>query len=163
MSQSATENKEFLSLLKINDKGWNIKIFEDETKAEALMCAYCGGVCCDAVELGCDHDDIDILLYCNYCLTELIKKNNNNKCPINNHLNPIILSSRVCRNDILKLNILCPYSIQYKKKCINHDIDDRNIEDEKEGFQTQKDNKIKGCEWHGTFSQLLKHNHLTTC
>ena len=72
-------------------------------------------VCHDAVELGCDHNDEDICQYCNNCLINLIS-NNNDKCPINNHINPIIVPNRATRRHILKLMVNCPYSIKYKQQ-----------------------------------------------
>lgn len=54
------------------------------------LCANCNSVCCDAVELGCDHQDNEIFPYCNECLSELIK-NSDGLCPIKKHTHPSII------------------------------------------------------------------------
>eukprot|EP01084_Bolivina_argentea_P109522 195788_1 len=164
---------EIISILKINGKGWNIKLFEDETKATTCLCASCDGVCCDAVELDCDHEDEDIYLYCKPCLSDLIKQNNN-KCPINSHDNPAITSSRASRRQISKSLVICPYSSKYKSKQ-NVLVNDNNQQivdtiggDEKEGIQYQNieiydnDHKNIGCEWKGTLIDLIN-KHIIAC
>ena len=103
-----------LNLLKVDKRGWNICLFEDNSKIRACLCNHCKSVCRDAVELGCDHEDKDIFTYCNSCLSDLIQ-NNNDKCPINNHENPIIFSLRSNRRQILTSIVICPYSVEFKQ------------------------------------------------
>eukprot|EP01084_Bolivina_argentea_P109521 195787_1 len=162
---------EIISILKINGKGWNIKLFEDETKATTCLCASCDGVCCDAVELDCDHEDEDIYLYCKPCLSDLIKQNNN-KCPINSHDEPTIISNRASRRQISKSLVICPYSSKYKSKqniALNnnnhdHEIIDTIDGDEKEGMPYQQDNQHanNGCQWKGTLTDLIN-KHIVSC
>eukprot|EP01084_Bolivina_argentea_P063515 115956_1 len=130
-----------LSALKINDKGWDIEIFEDDTKISGCLCANCEGICCDAVELGCKkkHNNNDIFLYCNQCLTDLIN-DNHNKCPINLHDNPEIIPTRAVRRQICNSTVLCPFSFKYKSKqnvFANHKIIDTLGNDENEGSNFQ--------------------------
>ncbi len=128
--------------LKIDGHGWNIALFQDVNKISNYLCRHCDAVCCDAVELGCDHDeDDDILLYCSVCLNELIK-GNENKCMISGHENPPIDPARSIRRKILKANVICPYSNTFKNrnysknnKNNNGQIIDTNGGDEKEGAQ----------------------------
>eukprot|EP01083_Nonionella_stella_P062942 163637_1 len=49
--------KHLISLLKVNDNGWNLSLFEDQNEVNTSLCGNCKEVCCDAVKLGCDHDD----------------------------------------------------------------------------------------------------------
>ena len=86
--ESSEMEDELLSIIKIDGKGFNLALFEDADKMSQNICEHCKGVCCDPMELGCDHDDDDIFLYCNLCLTQLIEDKDGN-CPIDNHTNPI--------------------------------------------------------------------------
>eukprot|EP01084_Bolivina_argentea_P046596 85812_1 len=110
MAQSEeTETQIVNKMLKIDVRGWNISIFDDINKVSNYLCAHCGAVCCDAVELGCDHDEDDeILLYCKTCLTELVT-DNENKCMISGHYNPPLDAVRANRRQILKAIVICPY------------------------------------------------------
>ncbi len=128
--------------LKIDGGGWNIALFEDTSKVSNCLCKHCSGVCCDAVELGCDHqDDDDIFLYCKVCLILLVK-DNDNQCMISAHQNPPIDAVRSNRRQILKAIVACPYSLAFKirnnfkkKKNENAEIIDTFGNDEKEGSQ----------------------------
>eukprot|EP01084_Bolivina_argentea_P284207 486998_1 len=156
------QENELIKLFQINGKGWKLDLFENENQLTHVLCAHCSSICRDAVELGCDHDDVDIFLHCNDCLSELICNNNTN-CPINNHLNPIIIPSRSTRRLISKSILLCPFSIQYKQKNNNYNCDqqiiDTNNSEQKEGLNEQT---IKGCKFKGTIDDLLK-NHISQC
>eukprot|EP01084_Bolivina_argentea_P297860 513226_1 len=166
-------DKDVVSLLKIDDRGWNISLFEDKNRISASLCEYCKSVCCDAVELGCDHDDNEICSYCKECLIDLVK-HNENKCPINQHDNPVISPVRSVRRQILKSLVICPYSIKYKQQQLkmNDKNNDGNVVDtigydEKEGIAPQnnedKNNKnIEGCNWTGTLNDLIT-KHLSEC
>eukprot|EP01084_Bolivina_argentea_P051264 94301_1 len=152
---SASQNREneIVNLLCVNGKGWNIDLFEEKNDILHTLCANCGSVCKDAVELGCDHEDIDIFLYCNGCLMELMNKNNGN-CPINNHPKGIISKNRATRRLIAKCTVLCPYSIEYKQRNKNIiDTNNGNENDEKEGIIAIINNNIlKGCNFKGQMS-----------
>eukprot|EP01084_Bolivina_argentea_P179783 310641_1 len=149
-------NNDLLSILKSNNKGWNISLFANEHEWTHNICNACGDVCCNAVELGCNHEDKDIYLYCSNCLTQTIKDNNNN-CPINNHCEPIIIPNRSTRRQISKLIVYCPYSIKYKQHNIlkqnNGVIIDTVGNDEKEGishnYNIKNIIKMQGCNWKG--------------
>eukprot|EP01083_Nonionella_stella_P280801 955363_1 len=101
-------SEHLISLLKVNGNGWNASLFEDQNEVnfDRSLCGNCKEVCRDAVELGCDHDDDDIVLFCNACLNDLISTNGN-KCPINQHLDPIAIPLRYLRRQILKSAVLC--------------------------------------------------------
>eukprot|EP01083_Nonionella_stella_P292070 993564_1 len=119
MAQSLT--KHLISLLQVNDNGWNASLFEDANEVNMSLCGNCKEVCRDAVELGCDHEDEDIILFCNSCLKDVISTNAN-KCPINQHFDPIICPVRSVRRQILKSSVLCPNSTQYKRRNKNANI-----------------------------------------
>eukprot|EP01084_Bolivina_argentea_P233041 392586_1 len=111
MAQSQDELTDALNqMLKIDGRGWNIALFKEANKIANYLCAHCGAVCCEPVELGCDHDEDDeeIFLYCKFCLTELVK-DNDNKCMISGHYNPPLDASRAIRRQILKAIVVCPY------------------------------------------------------
>eukprot|EP01083_Nonionella_stella_P016021 44796_1 len=105
-------SKHLISLLKVNDNGWNVSLFEDQNELNRSLCGNCKEVCRDAVELGCDHDDDAIVLFCDSCLKDLISTNGN-KCPINQHFDPIVSTVRSARRQILKTAVFCTYSTQY--------------------------------------------------
>eukprot|EP01083_Nonionella_stella_P032736 89584_1 len=161
--------KHLTSLLQVNDNGWNLSLFEDQNEVNTSLCGNCKEVCCDAVELGCDHDDDDIVLFCNSCLKDLISTNSN-KCPINQHLDPIISSVRAVRRQILRASVICPYSIQYKRRNKNANVDNEVVMDtigcdQKEGapVAAAADDIVDGCDWKGTLDELLKSDHLHQC
>mmetsp|Transcript_38967 Transcript_38967/g.62215 ORF Transcript_38967/g.62215 Transcript_38967/m.62215 type:complete len:496 (+) Transcript_38967:102-1589(+) len=156
--------------LKREKKGWDLPLFECSQKVSNQRCEHCKSVCCDAVELGCDHDDNDVFLYCHQCLNEMIQ-NHNNQCPINGHKNPIISPNRVSRRQILKSTVFCPYSSTYmlrKKQMTNlEQMNDQIIDtigadaiDQKEGQKPTEDENQ--CGWKGTLHELI-HNHLEGC
>eukprot|EP01084_Bolivina_argentea_P255342 429450_1 len=117
MAQSEESSTEIVNkMLKIDGLGWNISLFEDVNKISNYLCVHCGAICCDAVELGCDHDDDDeIFLHCTLCLSELIIENGN-KCMISGHYNPPLDAVRANRRQILKAPVICPYSLVFKKR-----------------------------------------------
>eukprot|EP01084_Bolivina_argentea_P224192 379170_1 len=157
--------KELLSLLKIDEKGWNIALFENNVKH--CLCAHCGSVCCDAVELGCEHEEDDIFLYCKCCLSELIR-DNDNKCMITSHINPPLIAARATRRQISKSTVMCLYSREYKlKNAIKKNDVGQIIDtptDEKEGHQSVpiKENENNICQWKGTLSDLIN-KHIFIC
>eukprot|EP01084_Bolivina_argentea_P217898 369881_1 len=159
---------EFTSFLKINNQGWNSKIFVNQNNILSFLCTNCQSICCDAVELGCDHNDSDIFLYCSTCLKLLINKNRN-KCPINSHENPIITIPRSTRRQISNSIVICPNSTIFLQKHHHKNdnlqvIDTSNNHNEKEGCSINiDDNTSKGCDWKGTLHELLTGKHLAQC
>eukprot|EP01084_Bolivina_argentea_P278835 476538_1 len=112
MTQTSVDD-EIISVLKVGNCGWNVLLFENEMRISVALCAVCNNVCVDAVELGCDHNEDDIYLYCNNCLKILINKSNGT-CPINKHIDPIISSNRATRRQVSKATVICPYSTEFK-------------------------------------------------
>eukprot|EP01083_Nonionella_stella_P032733 89574_1 len=163
-------SKHLVSLLKVNDNGWNVSLFQNQNVVDTALCGNCKEVCRDAVELGCDHDDDDaIVLFCDSCLKDLISTNGN-KCPINQHLDPIVSPVRSARRQILKSAVFCPYSTQYKRRNKNVNIDNEVVIDtigcdQKEGapVAAAADDIVDGCDWKGTLDELLKSDHLHQC
>eukprot|EP01084_Bolivina_argentea_P255340 429445_1 len=174
MAQSEAASSEIVNkMLKIDGLGWHIALFEDVNKVANYLCAHCGSVCCDAVELGCDHgDDDEILLYCKICLTELVS-DNGNKCMISGHYNPPLDVARSIRRQISKAIVVCPYSSVFKirnnSKKDKHDnaqILDTLGYDEKEGsgqrVAAAQAKSEEMCKWKGTLSEL-KSKHIIEC
>eukprot|EP01084_Bolivina_argentea_P014338 26774_1 len=127
-------NSGLFAQIQSEEKGWNCALFINKDKLSDYKCKSCNNICKDCVELACEHDDIDIELYCNYCLKTLIA-NNNQTCPINSkHINPDTQSNRAIRKQILKLQVMCPNSLEYKTSFEN-DSDNMIFDtcDEKEG------------------------------
>ena len=174
--------------MKSHDKGWDIRIFIDSAKISSCICNACNSVCCDAVELGCDHNDEDIYLYCDKCLNAIIESNHNN-CPIDNHAIPVIYPSRAARRQISKSMVHCPFtksnSIAKIKRhgAENAHVIDTLFEDEKEGndyqnvaiYQQQiyKNDQLalkmnaqsslkSKCNWQGTLNDLIN-KHMKEC
>eukprot|EP01083_Nonionella_stella_P016022 44799_1 len=150
-------SKHLISLLKVNENGWNVSLFEDQTVVNTALCNNCKEICRDAVELGCNHDDDEIVLFCDSCLKDLISTNDN-KCPINRHLDPIVSPVRFARRQILKSSVICPYSTQYKRRNKNVNIDNEMVMDtigcdQKEGapVAAASDDIVGGCQWKGIF------------
>eukprot|EP01083_Nonionella_stella_P168165 567022_1 len=91
----------------------NPLLFKDQRQIAFCLCIHCDSVCRNAAELGCDHDDDDILLYCKNWL-QLLIRDSDGKCPINAHPNPSIHLNRAIQRQITKSIVICPYSSQYK-------------------------------------------------
>eukprot|EP01083_Nonionella_stella_P048075 128738_1 len=91
-----------LASLKVNNKGWDIGIFRGQHLLKSCVCPQCHGACCEAVELGCDHDDNDIFLFCHLCLKQLVK-DNDNKWPIDQHNEPIISCDKISSEKIAQI------------------------------------------------------------
>ena len=169
--RSDGKNEPILSTLKVDGKGWKIGLFMDTDEILKYLCAHCNSVCCDAVELGCDHDDNDISLYCNKCLTELIQ-NNGNKCIINSHCNPSIVAVRSVRRQIYESMVICPFST-FKRKYQEPDaagvgdvVDTfgNGLKDERKEHnqQIKATNTSLGCQWKGSFKDLID-DHISKC
>ena len=130
IARMAAEHKEAelheLSLLKEDGKGWKMSLFEDDVSK--LLCAHCGSVPCNAAELGCDHDDDDILMYCHQCLRDVIQQNGG-KCPLDGHSEPVISPSRASRRQISRSSVFCPYSRAYKQRAVRIDHGNGQIVD----------------------------------
>eukprot|EP01084_Bolivina_argentea_P131836 232650_1 len=144
MALAAATDESVAELFQVNGKGWDTRLLVNKDKISEYDCHSCGEICRDAVELGCDHKDDEITLYCNICLMDVIKQNEN-RCPINkSHINPPIQSNRAVRRNILKLIVYCPNSIQYKKQnqLFNNDNNNmiRDTLQENEGVSDNKEN-----------------------
>ena len=63
-------------MLCIDGTGWDVNLFENLNNIELFLCKSCGNVCRDAAELGCDHDDELIDIYCHKCLDKEKQKYN---------------------------------------------------------------------------------------
>eukprot|EP01084_Bolivina_argentea_P278114 474998_1 len=102
MAQSEEISTQIVNkMLKIDGNGWNILLFQDVNKIINYLCTHCGGICCDAIELGCNHGEEDqILLYCKTCLSELVL-DNGNKCMISGHYDPPLVAAQSNRRQIL--------------------------------------------------------------
>eukprot|EP01084_Bolivina_argentea_P308197 532845_1 len=135
-----TINEELISMLnlRVDGKGWSGALFDDVNKIDASsLCKHCNLICCDAVELGCQHnDDEEIFMHCELCLSELVA-DNGNKCMISGHYNPPLDVARSIRRQILKAIVVCPYSLAFKKR---NNLNNNNAQvidtvgnDEKEG------------------------------
>eukprot|EP01083_Nonionella_stella_P134138 408125_1 len=174
MAQEATNTTDILASLKTNNQGWSIGLFQDQHAVQSFVCFQCKCVCCDAVELGCDHDDDDIFLYCHSCLTQLVNQNDN-KCPIDQHNDPTIIPNRTLRRQISKSMTYCPYSSAYKSDHpSSHKNDDNNqIMDTLGGDGDQKEGNPQvvpysppssshGCQWQGTLNDLTQ-KHIVAC
>ena len=184
-SKSGSGEEEILQLLQIDNKGWNISLFEDDITIRACLCSHCGNVCKDASELGCDHEDDEICLYCKLCLQQAIE-DTDYKCIINGHPDPTISPARATRRQILKSMVICPFNPKFKIKNDNNKIQqeqaDANIidtlgsegkeggdapavaakaynDDEKSGGKAGGDDK---CGWNGSFKDLIN-IHIMEC
>ena len=115
MATEAPPNQELASLLKVDGNGYELDLFKDRDQLRQNLCNRCHAVCCDPVELGCDHDDEQIFIYCSGWLSQLIDESGQ-KCPINGHPNPEVFASRSIRRQIAKATVLCPYSIEFKQR-----------------------------------------------
>eukprot|EP01083_Nonionella_stella_P011393 32384_1 len=151
-------------LLQVDNYGWDSHLFEDQNQISFCLCVHCNSICRNAAELGCDHAYDEILLYCKDCL-QLLIQDNDGKCPINEHLNPSIHSSRATQRQISKSVVICPYSTRYKMLKRAQSIDDNQItdtigSDQKEGLiPNQAD---PGCNWKGTLKELID-THMVEC
>ena len=143
------ETTMLLNLLKFDNKGWNMALFQDKMKITTCICQHCKAICRDAVELGCDHKDDEIFTYCEICLSNIVE-DKNGKCPINNHDNPIIFSSRSMRRQISKSIVICPYSaefIQMNKHNMNEKVPDNQQIMDTPGHENQmNEGNVEGME-----------------
>eukprot|EP01084_Bolivina_argentea_P154028 268527_1 len=170
MTQSTDAVSEIVNrMLKIDDRGWNIALFEDAHKASNYLCAHCGEVCCDAVELGCQHEDSDeIFMHCHYCLSELVS-DIGNRCTISGHHNPPLDAARSIRRQILKSIVVCPYSLTFttRNNFRNNNNSQQNYKRKKKRFNsfesTNNNTKFKHkCKWKGMLSELIS-KHIIQC
>ena len=164
------------SLLKGDDKGWGVHLFKNQMQISACMCAHCGSVCCDAVELGCEHNDDDNLLYCNKCLKFIIT-DNNGKCPVDSHADPSTIPNRAIRRQIAKCTVGCPYSRAFQALKSQQQEEEAQDGahfvdtiggDEKEGVPSahanhgNDGNDDNDCAWTGTLQELTT-QHMVAC
>ncbi len=103
---SFAEDDLSLSLIQSNGKGWNSKLAVDRNKIPELMCKSCNHICRDAVELSCDHNEEEDILFCESCLTQILRQNNN-ICPIDgSHKDTKFQAVRTTRRYVLKLKVV---------------------------------------------------------
>eukprot|EP01084_Bolivina_argentea_P068672 124998_1 len=164
MAANTALNGALFSQIQSEGKGWNCKLFVNKDKMDEYKCKLCDNICVDCVELGCDHEDIDIEIYCNKCLIQVI--NNNNKiCPINSkHITPNIQSNRAIRKQILKFQVMCPNSLGYERALNNDNINVvyDTIEEKEGGLNDNNNNNTNSCNWIGNLNELIL-NHLKNC
>jgi len=154
-------DNELISQLKNNGiGGWDVLLFEDQSKILDRLCAFCNSVCCDAVELECEDDgknddDIEIYQYCKVCLQQIVndKGDDSKMVPI-----------RSMRRKISKARVICPYSAKYKQRKFAQNAnnaqqltDTNGCDDEKEGVAPNNDCL---CNWSGTLSELITFHYL---
>eukprot|EP01084_Bolivina_argentea_P287121 492640_1 len=154
-----SDNK-IISILKIDNQGWDINMFENKMIALTWLCARCENVCVEAVELGCPHHENDVYLFCNECLTIKID-NNDKKCPINLHNNPNVTPCRAVRRQISNSLVICPYSAKY------HSIqqNDENCHHNPQFIDTLGNYEQEhNCDWDGTLTLSdLINKHIISC
>ncbi|ETN98492.1 hypothetical protein RFI_39005, partial [Reticulomyxa filosa] len=120
----------------------NKNYFSKEQKIiKTFECLICGQIANNAMELICDaHDDQkDSLIIGQQCLINYLK-NNNNQCPIDNHISCKYIKSKMTRQFINDLIIMCP--VQF--------INQLN----------QKSNDTiskKSCKFEGKISEIKEH------
>eukprot|EP01083_Nonionella_stella_P191814 709669_1 len=163
MAQETSQVTAILTSLKTNNQGWKIGLFRDQHVLQSFICFECKGVCCEPVELSCDHEDDEIFLYCNSCLEQLIHENDN-KCPIDKHKYPTIIPNRTSRRQISKLLTHCPYSAAYKSdhQPSRKDNDNNQIVETLGGDHDQKEGNPPSCQWQGTLNDLIE-KHIVVC
>eukprot|EP01083_Nonionella_stella_P301081 1031204_1 len=152
------------SLLKVDDYGWDPLLFKDQHQISFCLCTHCNSVCRNPAELGCNHNDDDIHLYCNDCL-QLLIQDADGKCPINAHPKPSVHLNRATRGQIAQSIVICPYSSKYKmlKQAQHNDVHqtiDTIGNDQKEGLIPNESDV--GCSWNGTLKELIN-KHMVAC
>eukprot|EP01083_Nonionella_stella_P150124 477714_1 len=162
MQLRAANESEYQSLLHTATNGWNPLLFVDQHQISLCLCAYCDSICCNAAELGCDHDYDDIHLHCKDCLRLLIDSSDG-KCPLNLHPNPSISLNRSIRRQVLKSIVLCPYSTEYKIRRKAQNNNDDHVASHNEQIEGQLPNAVdNACNWKGTLKDLIG-NHMVEC
>eukprot|EP01083_Nonionella_stella_P018944 52704_1 len=155
------------TLLKVDNYGWNPLLFVDQHQISLCLCAHCNSICCNAAELGCEHDFQDIRLFCKDCLSNLIE-DSDGKCPLNLHPNPSISLNRAIQRQISNSIAICPYSRTYKmrREAQNNNDDHAEVVDTLGNHSDQKEGRLpnasNGCSWKGTLKDLID-NHMFEC
>lgn len=94
-----------------NVKLFEIQLLSHDADKQRYACGYCGKLAADPKGLRCDeqYHEQTPSLYCGKCAV-LIK--NKNKCPVNQHSNPIFSDEKLLKAQIQKnIQFTCPYSL----------------------------------------------------
>eukprot|EP01083_Nonionella_stella_P113534 334746_1 len=160
------------SVVKINNKGWNRSLFiASESQLSHLQCKSCAHICCEPVILNCPqhHDtseDVDqyAQMYCYQCLMQMIE-DNNNKCIIQGHSNPIVFRIKQIKKIIRATTVHCPYSLHMGDQQRHNNPDNHHVYDTPDDQDENKQHEgqsFNTCQWKGTLALLLT-QHLPIC
>ncbi|ETO15186.1 hypothetical protein RFI_22177 [Reticulomyxa filosa] len=112
---------------KVNHKNWT------------LVCCICNQIATNAMELHCDeHENVDqAYLFGEQCLQNYLKQNNG-KCPIQQHEHCEFSQNKIVRKSVSELLVICPQQFELKKGQSNERV--KFGEDEENFESNSKDN-----------------------
>ncbi|ETO05968.1 WD-40 repeat-containing protein [Reticulomyxa filosa] len=146
--KNSENEKETFSSFGCYNKDW-ILLTNKPQKLNSLICCVCKQIANNAVELQCDeHENIEQAhLIGEECL-QMYLKQNNGKCPIQQHEHCEFSKSKVIRQQISELLVICPRQYDLKKKQLKKGTISGEKEKEKEKDECNYKGKIKEMKDH---------------
>ncbi|ETO06621.1 hypothetical protein RFI_30771 [Reticulomyxa filosa] len=158
--EESKENKS--SIFSFSDcysKDW-ASLTNEPQKLNTLICCICNEIANNAMELHCDeHENADqVYLVGEQCLQNYLKQNNE-KCPIEQHEYCEFSQSRSMRKLVSELLVICPRQFDLKKRQLNEGIKSGGEEGELWNGSTSNLNSKKNCNcnYKGKMKDLKDH------
>ncbi|ETO36132.1 hypothetical protein RFI_00930, partial [Reticulomyxa filosa] len=153
------DKKKTFLLSECYSKSW-ISLTNEPQRLDTLICCVCNQVVNNAMELHCDeHEDSDqVYLVGEECLQQYLKQNNG-KCPIQQHDHCEFSQGRTMRKLVFELFVICPRQFDLKKRQSNEGI---KLEGEKEeeghwNGPNSAPNSKNYCNFKGKIKDLKDH------
>ncbi|ETO07483.1 WD-40 repeat protein, partial [Reticulomyxa filosa] len=141
--EGGENKKEIFSSSDCYDKEW-LSLTNEPQKLSTLVCCLCNQIANNAVELQCDeHENAEhAYLIGEECLHKYLRQNNG-KCPIQQHEHCEFSKSKTIRQQISELLIVCPRQYNFLKK--------------KELNKYNNWNSKKQCDYKGKIREIKEH------
>ena len=133
----------------VQDDIRDINLLCNQNDKEEFKCGQCHQLALRAQQLTCDtkHHQQSLSLFCKKCAMSM--KQSSNKCPVNQHDNPIFIADHRSEKKIeYTLQFKCIYSSQ------SGNVHGQHIDTMDEG---KEQNEGSGCRWTGSYQQLKSH------
>ncbi|ETO05775.1 hypothetical protein RFI_31621, partial [Reticulomyxa filosa] len=145
------KQKQMFSFSDCFNKEW-LSLTNKPQKLNTLICCICKQIVNHAMELHCDkHENVDqVYLVGEECLQKYLKQNNG-KCPIQQHDYCKFSQSRSMAKVVSELSVICPQQFELKKNESNEEIKSE------EHWNESNLNSKTGCNYEGKIKDLKDH------
>ncbi|ETO10693.1 hypothetical protein RFI_26682 [Reticulomyxa filosa] len=156
--ESKENRKTYFSLSGCYNKAW-VLLTNESQRLDTLICCLCNQIANNAMELHCNqHENADkVYLIGEECVQKYLKQNNG-KCPIQQHDHCEFSQNKIVRKFVSELLVICPRQFHLKKRQSNEGIKSGEKEEEYNKFELNSNSNLKcNCNYVGKIKDLKDH------